>query len=120
MHNFEVHLTTDNLFADVNVSFLCYIQFITKTRDLYYCKLAVLSHYQNRRFCPIFKIGDFVPFLKAAVLSQSKIGGFVSHPLNSICLPNKLIGLRFFPKCEVLGFKSVHIFMLILTLSLKF
>ena len=45
-------------------------------------KSAVLSHYQNRRFYLIIKIGGFVPFSKSAVLSHSKIGGFVSHPLH--------------------------------------
>ena len=43
-------------------------------------KSAILSRFQNRRFCPVFKIGDFVSFSKSAVLSHSKIGGFVSHP----------------------------------------
>ena len=36
----------------------------------------------NRRFCLIIKIGHFVLFPKMAVLSHSKIGGFVSHPPN--------------------------------------
>ena len=41
-------------------------------------KSAVLSHFRNRRFCPIFEIGgfvsfeigDFVPFPKSAILSH--------------------------------------------------
>ena len=54
-------------------------------------KSAVLSHFRNRRFCLIFKIGGFVSFSKSAVLSHLK-SAVLSCPLEeylSYCVHQK-------------------------------